>query len=78
MKFYEKLDDYVKDHTQSTSHKKNKSAVVSRDPSSKFRSREQSRCGNHRKRQSEIISPNTGVFTAKLCSPSFFAGEFNF
>lgn len=77
MKFYEKLDDYVKDHdqTQTASPKNNKSVAITRNTSSKIRSRDQSRSVCSRKRKSEVILPQNGIFALKLGFPDFSNGD---
>ncbi|OMJ87545.1 hypothetical protein SteCoe_10720 [Stentor coeruleus] len=75
MKFYEKLDDYVKDHEQTTSPKNNKSVAISRNTSSKIRSRDQSRSVCSRKRISEVITHQNGIFALKLGFPDFSNGD---
>lgn len=65
-KFYEKLDDYMKEIEPG--HKKHKSEMPSRNTSAKFKSIENRTCGN-RGRKSELSSPNSRIFVRKPSSP---------
>jgi hypothetical protein len=67
-KFYEKLDDYMKD-CDAVNHRKYKSEMPSRNASIVGKS---IRVSKVKSRKSEATSPNTGIFTRKISSPNYF------
>lgn len=73
MKLYEKLDDYMKDHETTTSHKKTRSEMPSRNGSSRFKP---SQTSKNYQRRSEASSPCQQVFAKKFVSASINVIDF--
>lgn len=73
-KFYERLDDYMKEIK--TPHKKTKSEMPSRNSSMKFKTEDLSGKNKKKSQKSELSSPNSRIYSRKVSSPHCFTVDF--